>query len=58
MSGSTALGEPCSKSSTHDDLVWAMERMAFLAGRKMRAVGINGGWRGYPARLSPWPVTP
>src|SRR5215467_9166613 len=35
--GSIALGDACSKSSTHD-LVWAMERMAFLAGPYMRAV--------------------
>jgi hypothetical protein len=37
ISGSIALGDACSKSSTHD-LVWAMDRMAFLAGPYMRAV--------------------
>src|SRR5258707_4186109 len=43
MSGSTALGEACSTSST-DDLVLAVpDCIAVLAGLYMRAVVMNGG---------------
>src|SRR5215470_17936750 len=43
ISGSTALGEACSKSSTHDLLLAVPDCIAVLAGMYMRAVVINGG---------------
>src|SRR5215467_334540 len=43
MSGSTALGEACSKSSTHDLVLAVPDCMAVLAGMYMRAVVMNGG---------------
>src|SRR5947209_6495006 len=43
MSGSTALGEACSKSSTHDLVLAAPDCIAVLAGMYMRAVVMNGG---------------
>src|SRR5216684_1824362 len=47
MSGSTALGEACSKSSTHDLVLAVPDCIAVLAGLYMRAVVMNGGtlWR-------------
>src|SRR5262249_27856778 len=49
ISGSTALGEACSKSSTHDLLLAVPDCIAVLAGMYMRAVVINGGLFRYPA---------
>src|SRR5258708_33973217 len=43
MSGSTALGEACSKSSTHDLVLAVPDCIAVLAGLYMRAVVMNGG---------------
>src|SRR6266446_10316607 len=43
MSGSTALGEDCSKSSTHDLVLAVPDCIAVLAGLYMRAVVMNGG---------------
>src|SRR6266481_1419716 len=43
MSGSTALGEACSKSSTHDLVLAAPDCIAVLAGMYMRAVVMNWG---------------
>src|SRR5215470_13812190 len=43
MSGSTALGEACSKSSTHDFVLAVPDCIAVLAGLYMRAVVMNGG---------------
>src|SRR5262249_32826571 len=43
ISGSTALGEACSKSSTHDLLLAVPDCIAVLAGVYMRAGVINGG---------------
>src|SRR5215475_13557296 len=43
ISGSTALGEACSKSSTHDLLLAVPDCLAVLAGVYMRAVVINSG---------------
>src|SRR5258708_7405768 len=43
MSGSTALGEACSKSSTHDLVLAVPDCIAVLAGQYMRAVVMNGG---------------
>src|SRR5262245_42420572 len=46
MSGSTALGEVCSKSSTHDLVLAVPACIAVLAGLYMRAVMIGGAlWR-------------
>src|SRR5215471_15234975 len=47
MSGSTALGEVCSKSSTHDLVLAVPACIAVLAGLYMRAVVMVGGalWR-------------
>src|SRR5262249_58736629 len=42
ISGSTALGEACSKSSTHDLLLAVPDCIAVLAGMYIRAVVING----------------
>src|SRR5258707_15243053 len=58
MSGSTALGEACSKSSTHDLVLAVPDCIAVLAGVFLRAGGINGGaprlrcW-GLPSRNGP-----
>src|SRR6266436_5190031 len=43
MSGSTALGEACSKSSTHDLVLAVPDCIAVLAGLYMRAVVMYGG---------------
>src|SRR5258708_29728652 len=43
MRGSTALGEACSKSSTHDLVLAVPDCIAVLAGLYMRAVVMNGG---------------
>src|SRR5215468_5068330 len=43
MSGLTALGEACSKSSTHDLVLAVPDCIAVLAGRYMRAVVMSGG---------------
>src|SRR5712671_964051 len=66
MSGSTALGEACSKSSTHDLVLAVPDCIAVLAGLYMRAVVMNGGalwlcalgiqepaWRSRPCNASP-----
>src|SRR5258706_3912450 len=49
MSGSTALGEACSKSSTHDLVLAVPDCIAVLAGLYMRAGVMDGGppraWR-------------
>src|SRR5215831_3250019 len=45
MSGSTALGEVCSKSSTHDLVLAVPACIAVLAGLYMRAVMIGGALR-------------
>src|SRR5260370_14085784 len=49
MSGSTVLGDACSKSTTHDLVLAVPDCIAVLAGLYMRAVVINGGalWRKY-----------
>src|SRR5260221_1400348 len=43
MSGSTALGEACSKSSTHDLVLAVPDCIAVLAGLYLRAGVLNGG---------------
>jgi hypothetical protein len=43
MSGSTALGEACSKSSTHDLVAAVPDCIAVLAGLYMRAVVMASG---------------
>src|SRR5882672_5282574 len=45
MSGSTDLGDACSKSSTHDLVLAVPDCIAVLAGLYMRAVVMNGALR-------------
>src|SRR6266446_1724798 len=62
MSGSTALGEACSKSSTHDLVLAVPDCIAVLAGLYMRAVVMNGGALRLCRRLGiqepAWPSRP